>query len=72
MTYTIAKLNIGSPRTYTTAGNLERALKKAGALEVEIQEKQVRVEWAEGVVAYSVDAAGHVDQQLAWDMESAS
>jgi hypothetical protein len=69
MTYTIAKQNIGSPRTYKTQAALERALVKAGAHRMKFDHGFIHIEWREGVISYAVDEQGNVDQQLAWDME---
>jgi len=74
MTYTVAKKNLGSARTYSTIGRLASAIMKAGALEVDVHHERgnshVRVQWPEGAVTYPMDADGNVDQQLAWDMET--
>ena len=69
MSYTIAKENIGTPRTFKTEGALERALARAGAKGVEIHQNFVRVDWPEGEVRYRMDPEGNIDQQLAWDIE---
>lgn len=71
--FTVAKLNIGTAKTYQTQASLSRALMRAGAERVEFapDAREVCVTWGDGVgdVRYTIDPAGAIDQQLAWDME---
>ena len=71
-TFIVRKLNIGSPRTYSSAKRLLTAITKSGAKEAEISPKhdEIAVLWPENkdVVRYPIKD-GVVDEQLAWDME---
>lgn len=69
MAYVVAKQNLGSARTFETASRFTTALKRAGAITVQIRPSSIYVRWPEGDTTYTVDKEGNVDYQLAWDME---
>lgn len=68
-TYTVAKKNAGTPKTYSTEGRLISAVRRAGALDARLTKEGLEVSWPGDRVLYSIDKDGVIEPQLAWDME---